>query len=87
MDVDSTIKKVQEMLAQETHLSPALRSMLDVLILVVQLLVNRLSLAGRNSSKPPSKDRFPARDNTAKEGGVSLAANLDASAQRSRVSA
>jgi len=57
------------MLAQETHVSPALRSMLDVLILVVQLLVNRLSLTSRNSSKPPSKDRFPARDKTPKEGG------------------
>jgi len=44
IDVEATIKKVQELLAQEPNLSPALRSTLDVLLLVVQLLINRLSL-------------------------------------------
>ncbi len=62
IDVDVTVKKVQQLLAEEAHLSPALRSTLDVLLLVVQLLVNRLSLNSRNSSQPPSKDRFPVRE-------------------------
>jgi transposase len=66
--VDATVKKVQQLLAQEANLSPALRSTLEVLILVVQLLVNRLSLNSRNSSQPPSKDRFPARDKASKDG-------------------
>jgi transposase len=61
IDVDATVKKVKDLLAAETNLSPALRSTLDVLILLVHLLVNRLSLTSRNSSQPPSKDRFPAR--------------------------
>ena len=61
----ATVKKVQQLLARETNLSPALRSTLAVLILVVQLLVNRLSLNRRNSRQPPSRDRFPARDKTA----------------------
>lgn len=56
IDVEATIKKVQELLVQEPNLSPALRSTLDVLLLVVQLLANRLSLNSRNSSKPPSTD-------------------------------
>jgi transposase len=56
IDVEATIKKVQELLAQEPNLSPALRSTLDVLLLVVQLLANRLGLNSRNSSKPPSTD-------------------------------
>ncbi|MDD5273953.1 MAG: IS66 family transposase [Methylovulum sp.] len=56
IDVDATIKKVQELLAQEPNLSFALRSTLDVLLLVVQLLANRLGLNSRNSSKPPSTD-------------------------------
>jgi transposase len=47
IDVDATIKKVQELLAQEPNLSPALRSTLDVLLLVVQLLANRLGLNSR----------------------------------------
>lgn len=65
IDVDATIKKVQELLVKETNLSPALRSTLDVLLLVVQLLVNRLSLNSRNSSKPPSTD-FVKGDKKAK---------------------
>lgn len=64
IDVDATVKKVQQLLVEEANLSPALRSTLDVLLLVVQLLVNRLSLNSRNSSQPPSKDRFPVREKT-----------------------
>jgi transposase len=68
IDVDATVKKVQQLLAEEAHLSPALRSTLDVLLLVVQLLANRLSLTSRNSSQPPSTDRFPVREKTAQAG-------------------
>jgi transposase len=64
IDVAATIKKVQQLIAEEATLSPALRSTLEVLILVVQLLANRLSLNSRNSSQPPSQDRFPSRDKT-----------------------
>ena len=51
IDVEATVKKVRELLAQEQAISPALRSTLEVLLLVVQLLVNRLGLNSRNSSK------------------------------------
>lgn len=67
IDVDATIKKVQELLAQEPNLSFALRSTLDVLLLVVQLLANRLGLNSRNSSKPPSTD-FVKGDKKTKNG-------------------
>jgi len=67
IDVAATVKKVQQLLAEEAHLSPALRSTLDVLLLIVQLLVNRLSLNSRNSSQPPSKDRFPVREKSSSE--------------------
>lgn len=49
IDVDAKVKKVQQLLAEESHLSPALRSTLDVLLLVLQLLVNRLSLTRRKT--------------------------------------
>jgi transposase len=58
IDVEATIKKVQHLLAEEAHLSVALRAALDVLLVLVQLLANRLNLNSRNSSKPPSTDRF-----------------------------
>ena len=50
IDVDATIKSVQELLAQEPNLSPVLRSTLDVLLVVVKLLVNRLTLNTQHST-------------------------------------
>lgn len=56
IDVDATIEQVKTLLAQEKDLSPALRSSLEVLLLLVTLLVNRFGLNSKNSSKPPSAD-------------------------------
>ena len=50
------------MLAEEEHLSSALRATLEVMIMLVQIMANRLSLTSRNSSKPPSTDRFKEQD-------------------------
>lgn len=61
IDVEAAVANVRHLLAQETGLSPALRSALEVLLLVVHLLLGRLNLNSRNSSQPPSKDRFPVR--------------------------
>jgi len=56
IDVDSAINSVKELLQKESDLSPALRSALEVLLLLVALLLNRLTLNSKNSSKPPSTD-------------------------------
>ena len=56
IDIDTTLKELELGLAQEKELSPALRSMIGVLILIVKLLTNRIGLNSRNSSKPPSSD-------------------------------
>jgi transposase len=62
INVEATIKKVQQMIAEEEHLSSALRATLEVMIMLVQIMANRLSLNSRNSSKPPSTDRFKEQD-------------------------
>jgi transposase len=72
--VDATLKTVEQLLAEEAHLSPALRSILEVMIVLVKLVANRLSLSSRNSSKPPSTDRFakgdkPNKDDAGKKSG------------------
>ena len=66
INVEATIQKVQQMLAEETNLSPAFRATLDVMIMLVQIMASRLSMTSRNSSKPPSSDRFKksAKDET-----------------------
>lgn len=72
--MDATLKTVQQLLAEEAHLSPALRSIIEVMIVLVKLMANRLSLNSRNSSQPPSTDRFakgdkPNKDDSRKKSG------------------
>ena len=66
IDVDSAINSVKELLKQESDLSPALRSALEVLLALVTLLLNRITLNSKNSSKPPSTD--PNRKKSSKKG-------------------
>ena len=63
IDVEATIKKVRQLLAEEAQLSVALRTALEVLLKLVQLLASRLNLNSRNSSKPPSSDRLKKNKN------------------------
>ena len=56
IDVDATIKKVERLLEQEHGLSAALKSAIELRLVIVALLANRLNLNSRNSSKPPSSD-------------------------------
>lgn len=49
-------------------MSSALRTALEVLIVLVQLLPNRSSFNSRNSSKPPSTDRFNKGDKDNNDG-------------------
>ena len=56
IDVDAALRKVETFLSEEKGLSPAVRSMVEVLVLLITLLVSRLNLNSSNSSKPPSSD-------------------------------
>ena len=56
IDVNDSIKKVKAMLEKEKCISPSLKAAIEILILVVSLLINRLKLNSSNSSKPPSMD-------------------------------
>jgi transposase len=65
IDVDSAIDSAKTLLRKERDLSPALRSALEVLLLLVTLLLNRITLNSQNSSKPPSAD--PNREKSRKK--------------------
>jgi len=56
IDVDVAISSVKDLLKNERDLSPAFRSALEMLLLLVSLLLNRVTLNSKNSSKPPSSD-------------------------------
>lgn len=66
IDVDAAIGSVKNLLKQESAVSPALRAALEVLLALVALLLNRVTLNSKNSSKPPSTD--PNRKKTRNRG-------------------
>ena len=55
-DVSSTIERVKEQLEKEQDMSENMRSLVEMLLMIVTLLVNKLGLNSRNSSKPPAAD-------------------------------
>ena len=61
INIDETLKNSRG-IAEDKDLSPATKSLLEVLILVITLMANRLNLSSKNSSKPPSTD--PNREKT-----------------------
>ena len=68
INVEKAIQRVNDLIAQEKELSPAFKASIEVLLLLVTILVNRLGLNSKNSSKPPSFD--PNRKKELKEPGV-----------------
>ena len=73
IDVTATLKKVEELLANDKTLSYSTRSLMEVLVLIITLLTDRLNLNSRNSSKPPSSDpnweKQPRKKSDRKPGG------------------
>jgi transposase len=56
IDIAATIEKAQTLIHQDEQMSAATKSIVEVLILLISLLANRLNLNSTNSSKPPSAD-------------------------------
>lgn len=56
IDVNKTIEKARAILAEEKNVSSAFKAMMEVLFLVITLLMNRLGLNSKNSSKSPATD-------------------------------
>jgi transposase len=56
IDVTNTLKKVEALLAKDKTISESTRSLLEVLVLIITLLADKLNLNSSNSSKPPSSD-------------------------------
>ena len=56
INISETITNARKTLAEDKSISPQVRAMVELLIVVVQLLVNKIGLNSRNSSKPPSSD-------------------------------
>lgn len=73
IDIAAAIESVRSQLAEDDLITPAMRASIELLIMVVSLLANRLGLNSRNSSTPPSADpnreKKPRRRSNKKPGG------------------
>ncbi len=73
IDIEATIEKAQILVRGDKQLSVAMRSIVEILILIISLLTNRLNLNSTNSSKPPSSDpnrkKLPKSKTGKKAGG------------------
>jgi transposase len=72
-NLSELIANVQEQINKEKDLSPALRASLELLILVVGMMAERLGINSKNSSTPPSADpnreKKPRKKTGRKAGG------------------
>jgi len=72
-DIEATIEKKRALIDQDEQMSADTKSIVEVLILLISLLANRLNLNSTNSSKPPSSDpnrkKKPKRKDGKKPGG------------------
>lgn len=56
INVEKTIENTRRCLDEDSSVSPALKSSIELLLVLVTLLLNQLGLNSSNSSKPPSTD-------------------------------
>jgi transposase len=57
VSINETLKKAETLLNEEKGLSPAIRAVIEILILLIRAFANRLSVNSNNSSVPPSADK------------------------------
>jgi transposase len=67
INISETIAKVKETIHKDKSISPEFRTLVELLVVIISLLVNKLGLNSRNSSKPPSTD--PNRERGSKRKG------------------
>jgi len=56
IDVTAALKDVELMLQKDKSISPPVRAMMNLLVVVINLLLGKLGLNSTNSSTPPSQD-------------------------------
>ncbi len=69
INVTDALKNVEVLLRQEKSISPQVRAMMDLLVVVIHLLLGKLGLHSANSSIPPSKDPYRKRGSKRKAKG------------------
>ena len=66
INIDKTLENAEKHLLEDKEMSSATKSLMELLLIIIKLLIKRLDLDSSNSSKPPSQD--PNRPKKAKRG-------------------
>ncbi|MBC7532084.1 MAG: IS66 family transposase [Oligoflexus sp.] len=69
INITETIKNVEATLRDDKSISPQVRVMMELLLVVINLLLTKLGLNSKNSSIPPSKDPKRTRGSKRKTEG------------------
>ena len=69
LNVDEAINNAEKLLKEEKSLSPAIISAFKVILILLKILLNRLNLNSKNSSKSPSTDPNRTRGSNKKKSG------------------
>ncbi|MDP3705947.1 MAG: IS66 family transposase [Legionellaceae bacterium] len=56
INITETVESARKLLEADKKISPALRAMFEMLLMIITLLAGKLGLNSQNSSKPPSTD-------------------------------
>ncbi len=56
VDVGKTIDNAKKLLKEEQNISPALKAIFELILILMQAMLIRFSLNSKNSGKPPSAD-------------------------------
>src|SRR5271154_212838 len=56
LNITETLEQARRLLESDQQISPALKAMFEMLLMIIALLAGRLGLNSKNSSKPPSTD-------------------------------
>lgn len=56
INITETLEQAHKLLESDPQISPALKAMFEMLLMIISLLTGRLGLNSKNSSKPPSTD-------------------------------
>lgn len=69
ISVNETLNKAESLLKEEKGLTPAIRAMFEILILLIRGFAGRLSINSNNSSIPPSADKKRKRGSKKEKSG------------------
>lgn len=56
INITETVESARKLLEADKKISPALRAMFEMLLMIITLLTGKLGLNSQNSSKPPSTE-------------------------------